>query len=570
MNSTAQERSSGQASSRKVPVYQVLAEDLKHLGVRAAFGLMSDDTALFATALDTLGVRFYGARHENTAMAMADGYAYASGQLGVAVVGRGPALANGVHGAVYASRTGSPVLLIYGEAPTGHRSNALGPDYKAFDGVGVLRAAGLRTFSATSPHSARMVLADAVTAATAGVAVSLHLPTNVQLAEIELPTGPLQVRHLGHKPAPATAQSIEAAAAVLAKASRPLILAGLGAYRAGARKMIETLAERIGALLLTTARGKDLFRGNPYSLGIIGSFSHSIARRMAEQADCVLVFGAGLNFLTTSFGTSLPQVPLIQVDAVRTNIGRWLNADVALVGDALLVAEQLVAALPERPPGAKPFHDQPTRQLISAFDPARDFQAANTARTLDPRSLAIALERLLPQDRNIVVDAGNFLGVVPYLSVPDPGCFKMIGEFASIGLGTGAALGVAKARPEKTTVLVIGDGGFLMTLGELETVVREDLPMVIVVMNDCAYGAELHFLRLRQQPVGKSVFPDVDFAPIAEGFGFEAATIRTLEDLHRVAPKLRKPEGPLLLDCKINADVAAPFMSEFAHFEARH
>jgi acetolactate synthase I/II/III large subunit len=570
MNSTAQERSSGQTSSRKVPVYQVLAEDLKHLGVRAAFGLMSDDTALFATALDALGVRFYGARHENTAMAMADGYAYACGQLGVAVVGRGPALANGVHGAVYASRTGSPVLLIYGEAPTGHRSNALGPDYKAFDGVGVLRAAGLRTFSATSPQSARMVLADAVTAATAGAAVSLHLPTNVQLAEIELPTEPLQVRQLGHKPAPATAQSIEAAAAVLAKASRPLILAGLGAYRAGARKTIETLAERVGALLLTTARGKDLFRGNPYSLGIIGSFSHSIARRMAEQADCVLVFGAGLNFLTTSFGTSLPQVPLIQVDAVRTNIGRWLNADVALVGDALLVAEQLVAALPERPPGAKPFHDQATRKLISAFDPARDFQAANTARTLDPRSLAIALERLLPQDRNIVVDAGNFLGVVPYLSVPDPGCFKMIGEFASIGLGFGAALGVAKARPQKTTVLVIGDGGFLMTLGELETVVREDLPMVIVLMNDCAYGAELHFLRLRQQPVGKSVFPDVDFAPIAEGFGFEAATIRTLEDLHRVAPKLREPEGPLLLDCKINADVAAPFMSEFAHFEGRH
>jgi acetolactate synthase I/II/III large subunit len=94
--------------------------------------------------------------------------------------------------------------------------------------------------------------------------------------------------------------------------------------------------------------------------------------------------------------------------------------------------------------------------------------------------------------------------------------------------------------------------------------------MAIVLMNDCAYGAELHFLRLRQQPVAKSVFPDVDFAPIAEGFGFEAATIRTLEDLHKVAPKLRKPDGPIFLDCKINADVAAPFMSEFAHFEGRH
>jgi thiamine pyrophosphate-dependent acetolactate synthase large subunit-like protein len=414
-----------------------------------------------------------------------------------------------------------------------------------------------------------MALADAVANAAGGAAVSLHLPTNVQLAEIDRPEEPLQVRPLERTPAPATTQSIEAAAAVLAKASRPLVLAGLGAHRAGARTAIETLAEKIGALLLTTARGKDLFRGNPYNLGIIGSFSHSVARRMAEQADCVLVFAASLNFLTTSFGTSLPRVPLIQVDAVRTNISRWLNADVALVGDARLVAEQLIAALPTRSE-TKPFHDEATRRLISDFDPARDFQAANTARTLDPRTLAMALEQLLPRDRNLVVDSGNFLSVVPYLSVPDPGCFKMTADFASIGLGFGAALGVAKARPEKTTVLVIGDGGFLMTMGELETVVREDLPMVIVLMNDCAYGAELHFLRLRQQPVAKSVFPDVDFAPIAEGFGFEAATIRTLQDLHKVAPKLRKPDGPVLLDCKINADVAAPFMSEFAHFEGRH
>jgi acetolactate synthase I/II/III large subunit len=166
--------------------------------------------------------------------------------------------------------------------------------------------------------------------------------------------------------------------------------------------------------------------------------------------------------------------------------------------------------------------------------------------------------------------AGNFLIALPYLSVQDPGRLKMTSEFASIGLGFGAALGVAKAHPGEPTVLVIGDGGFLMTMGELETVVREDLPMVIVLMNDCAYGAELHFLKARQLPVAKSVFPDVGFAPIAEAFGFQAATIRTLDDLRRLGPALRDPQGPILLDCKINAAVAAPFIGEFAAFEARH
>ena len=558
------------ATTDKAPVYQVLAEDIKAMGVEAVFGLMSDDTALFATALDTSGVRFYGARHENNAIAMAEGYAYATGRLGIAIIGRGPALANGLHGAVYASRTSSRVLIIYGEAATSAAPNGLGPDYKGFDGVGVLRAAGLRTFSATGVEGARQTLADAISAAMAGAAVSLHLPTNVQLADIERPSAPIVTRAPQREPLPARHQSITAATAVLDKARRPLIVAGMGAHRAGARQAIEALAERIGALLVTTARGKDLFRGNPRNLGIIGSFSHSIARRMADQADCVLVFGAGLNFLTTSFGTSLPQVPLIQVDAVRTNIGRWLNADVGIVGDAKLVAEQLLAALPERPDEHKPFHDEATTKLIAAFDPTQDFQPANTARTVDMRSLGLELEQLLPRDRNLVVDGGNFLGIVPYLSVPDPGHFKMIGEFASIGLAFGVALGMAKARPDRTTVLVVGDGGFLMTMSELETVVREDLPIVIVLMNDCAYGAELHFLKLRQQPAGKSVFPDVDFAPIAAGFGFEAETIRTLDDLRKLARRLKKPEGPMLLDCKLNADIAAPFMSEFAHFEGRH
>src|SRR5215813_4114904 len=98
---------------RTAPTYQVLVDDIKALGVEQVFGLMSDDTAVFATALDSAGIRFYGARHENNAIAMAEGYAYASGELGVAVIGRGPATANGLHAAVAASRMGSQVLVIY-------------------------------------------------------------------------------------------------------------------------------------------------------------------------------------------------------------------------------------------------------------------------------------------------------------------------------------------------------------------------------------------------------------------------------------------------------------------------
>jgi thiamine pyrophosphate-dependent acetolactate synthase large subunit-like protein len=552
------------------PTYQVLVDDIKALGVEQVFGLMSDDTAVFATALDNAGIRFYGARHENNAIAMAEGYAYRSGNLGIAVIGRGPATANGLHAATYASRTGSRVLIIYGEAAVSNgAANGIGPDYKGFNATGVLGAAGIRTFVATSPNTARGALADAV-AATQNGAAALLLPVNVQLMDMDTATaGPPSVAKRSASPATPRPEAIDSAVAVVRQARKPLIVAGLGAHRAGAKQALEQLADRIGALLVTSARGKDLFRGHPCNLGIVGSFSHSAARRMIAEADCVLAFGAGLNLLTMSFGHSLPKVPLIQVDTNRSHIGRWHPADVAVVGDARLAAEALLEALPAGSNAERPFRSDETMRFLKEFDIGRDFQPANTPRTVDPRSLGVALETLLPKNRNLVYDAGNFLGIVPYLSVPGPGHFKLTSDFASIGLGFGTALGVAKAKPDETTVLVIGDGGFLMTMGELETVVREDLPLVVVLMNDCAYGAELHFLKMRDLPVAKSVFPDVDYAPIAEAFGFQAATIRTLDDLKKVAPLLAKPDGPVFLDCKLNAAVAAPFMSEFHEFETR-
>ncbi|MDP6706851.1 MAG: thiamine pyrophosphate-binding protein [Alphaproteobacteria bacterium] len=558
---------------RRIHTYQILAEDLQAHGVEAVFGLMSDDTADFAATLDMIGIAFHGARHENSAVVMAEGYAAATGRLGIAVIGRGPATANGLHASVYASRTGSKVLIIYGEANVlGGAINGIGPDYKEFNAEGVLSAAGLRTFVATSPRAARTALADAIAAAELGGTATLRLPVDVQHAEIEIAEDDERPALPPPSKAPVGARppAIGAATALLEKSRRPLIIGGLGAHRAGAKEALENLAEKIGALLITTARGKDMFRGNPHNLGIIGSFSHSAARRMIDQADCVIVFGAGLNFLTTSFGTFVPEVPLIQVDRMRSHIGRWLDADVAVVGDARLVAEQLLDALPDRSAEDKPCHSEETLKFLAEFDLADDFEDAGTARTLDPRSLGIELDKMLPQDRNMVYDGGNFLGIVPYLSTPGPAHFKLTSDFASIGLSFGAAMGVAKARPDNTTVLVVGDGGFVMTLGELETVVREDLPIVIILMNDCAYGAEVHFLRMHQLPISKSLFPDVDFAPVAEAFGFQAATVRTLEEVRALAPMLEKPDGPILIDCKINADIAAPFMNEFAQFESRN
>lgn len=550
-----------------VPAYEMLAQDIKASGIESVFGLMSEDTALLITSLDAIGVRFLAARHENTAIAMAEGYAAATGNLGIAIIGRGPASANALHAAVFAHRAGSRVLLIFGYQSTSRGRQGVGPDAKDFDAGAVLEAAGLEVRMASETDTVRHCLAQAMAAAQRGC-VSLLLPTNVQFGLVTR-TAPVAVLPMEPAVPPTVrASAITATVAMLRQCRKPLFVVGAGAFHAGAGEAIEQLAGKVGAVLATTLKAKDMYRGRAYNLGIIGSLSHSMARRFIDEADCVVVFGAGLNLRTTSYGKAIgPDIPLAQVDVSPRHIGRWFPADIALVGDALDVANALAAAVHDKPAEDKPFHTAQTRRQLAVFDMAGDFAPANTPRTVDPRLVAVELDRLLPADRNAVYDTGNFLQVVPYFPVASPRHLKNSHDFASIGLGLGSALGFARGAPDRVTVLFIGDGGFLMTMGELETVVREDIPLVIVLMNDCAYGAELHHLALRSASPALSVFPDVDYAPVAAAFGFEAATVRTVADLRALAPLLIKPEGPIFIDCKITASVAGPFLLETAEHE---
>jgi acetolactate synthase-1/2/3 large subunit len=551
---------------------ELVAAELKALGVEVTFGLMSDDTATLIVALEAIGIAFQSARQETQAVVMAEGYAFATGRLGVVVNGRGPASTNSLTGAVHVNRTGSKVLIVLGDDPVvDPAANAVGPDLKGIGALGangIFTAAGLRTFPVTAPGALRPVFAQAAAYAEKGRTAVLHLTTTVLGSKIEVggEPAPAPARET-YLPAPAVPEAIEAAVAVLAQSRRPLILAGWGAHRSGACETLEQLADRIGAVVCTSLKAKDMFRGNPYDCGLIGTFSHSAGRRLIDQADCVLVVGAGLNLLTMSFGASLPPVPIIQVDAVRSNIGRWTTVQVALVGDSLSVSRQLLEALPERPADEKPFHTEETRRLLADFDHREDYVEASVSRGVDPRSLAIGLNELLPEKRTVVYDSGNFLHIVPYLTVPDPDHVKMTAEGGSIGLGIGTAMGVARGRPDTPTVLVAGDGGLLMSLGELESVAREDLSLVIVVMNDHSYGAERHFLELRDLPIAKSMFPEIDFAAMAAELGYETATVASLDDLRALAPLLADPSGPILIDCLINPAIAAPVMAEFAEYE---
>jgi thiamine pyrophosphate-dependent acetolactate synthase large subunit-like protein len=182
----------------------------------------------------------------------------------------------------------------------------------------------------------------------------------------------------------------------------------------------------------------------------------------------------------------------------------------------------------------------------------------STADRIDARTLTIALDDLLPAERVVSVDSGNFMGFPSmFLSVPDEWGFCFTQGFQSIGLGLATAIGAALAQPDRLPVAALGDGGALMGVAELDTVVRLGLPMVVIVYNDDAYGAEIHHFGPHGHPLDTVEFPPTDIAAIARGFGFEAITVRAPRDLDPVADWLAGDRSaPLLIDAKTTRSAA--------------
>jgi thiamine pyrophosphate-dependent acetolactate synthase large subunit-like protein len=192
------------------------------------------------------------------------------------------------------------------------------------------------------------------------------------------------------------------------------------------------------------------------------------------------------------------------------------------------------------------------------------YDDTSTRDAIDPRTFTRALDDLLPRERIVGVDSGNFMGYPSmFLSVPDENGFCFTQAFQSIGLGLATAIGAALARPDRLAVAALGDGGALMAAAELETVARLGLPMVVAVYNDAAYGAEVHHFGPDGHDLETVRFPPTDLAGIARGYGFDAVTVRTVEDLAGVQAWIDGDRSrPLLIDAKVTSDRPSWWLEE--------
>ena len=332
-----------------------------------------------------------------------------------------------------------------------------------------------------------------------------------------------------------------------------MFIAGRGAR--GRAAELERLADACGALLATSAVAKGLFRGSPWNLDVSGGFASPLAAELISDADVIVGWGCSLNMWTTRHGKLIPpEATLVQVDDDATAIGANRPVHLGVLGDVAETARAVAAALGAETAG---YRSAELRERIADQVRWRDvaYKDEGEAERIDPRTLSIALDDLLPVERTVAVDSGNFMGYPSmYLSVPDEAGFCFTQAFQSIGLGLATAVGAAIARPDRLAVAALGDGGALMGVSELETVARLGLPMVVVVYDDEAYGAEVHHFGPDGDPLDTVRFPPADIAAIGRGFGFEGVTVREAADLAPVRGWLDGPrERPLLIDAKVTS-----------------
>jgi len=544
-----------------VNVAEAVGDALVRLGVDHVFGVVGSGNFHVTNAMVRAGARFTAARHESGAATMADAYARMSGGVSAVSVHQGCGLTNAMTGITEAAKSRTPVVVLAAEVEQ-PRSNFY------VDQAALARSVGAVPARVSSPETA---VADACVAVATALherrTVVLNLPLQVQSLEAveAIPALPQPPR-----PLQPSGDELASLVEVLRRAERPVFVAGRGARGAGCREALETLAERTGALVATSAVARGLFNGNPWSLDVSGGFASDVAATLIRGADLVVGWGCALNMWTMRHGRLIaPGATVVQVDLDRDAIGLHREVHLGVVGDvretALAAADEMTG---EATTASVGYRTAEVRNRIEGGVRWRDVPYDDTGSVsgglVDPRTLSIALDDLLPAERVVSVDSGNFMGYPSmFLSVPDEWGFCFTQAFQSIGLGLSTAIGAALAQPHRLPVAALGDGGVLMSAAELDTVVRLGLPMVVVVYDDEAYGAEVHHFGPEGFPLDTVSFPPTDIAAIARGYGFESLTVRSVQDLDQVTKWLSGDrDRPLLLDAKVTSDRGAWWLEE--------
>lgn len=523
--------------------YAILAT-LKNYGIDTIFGIPGTHNLEFYRHLQELGIKAVTTRHEQGASYGADGWSQIRGLPGVVITTSGPGLLNSLSGAATAYAESRPMIILSPGRPVGQEYRDIGALHETKNPTGAVNSIVHFSRRVNSAEEAVDLIHNAFRSFAHERPRPIHLevPLDILEKEVKLEPALLAARPIG-KPQPAPSEDVQAAAAILAQAKKPLIIAGGGSLPA-AENLLK-LAELLQAPVITSVNGKGAIP-EKHGLALGADLRLSAAHRFCRQADAMLIIGSKIGEAELWDGDIHPAGPIIRIDIERSQMLTNIVPHVELPGNSAAVVPQLLAALQEAgiSPGQRPAPD-----LQQVFD-----ELDNEGRAIAPElaQLNELIMEVLPEETIIAGDSSQvtYMGTTTFYRAPRPHSLLYMATYATLGYGLPAAVGAKIAAPDRPVVCLLGDGALMFAIQELMTAVEEGLDLPIICVDNGGYG------EIRQNERDRNIadvavnLQQPDWVKLAQGFGASGLSC-TMDSLADTVKQALAIKGPSLIHLKI-------------------
>lgn len=534
-------------------VYQAVANAFVKEGATTIFGLMGDGNMSWAAAMSAMpGVRMIDVCDEGAALSMAEGWARATGNVGVCNVTHGPGITRMATSLVASTKARVPVVIYTSRT---HFNNEW--QNQSLNQDRLVTATGAGYIEVLSPAFAEDAVRQAFhQARVQRRPVVLAYPMNVQDMNIDsdgddyLPSSALFAGQQRIRPAD---EQLAQAVKIIAASKKPVVIVGDGAVQSGAIEIAERLAQRIGALTATSLVAKGEMSGE-FHAGISGLFSTRAVMELFEEADCVIGVGASLNPHTIEGGLLYPKARFVHINTEPVLLmGNDRAADCYVQGDAKVTVQAIDDAISQLSVYKENYRTVAVKKILANAD--RDpAEYEIEAGTVDPREVSRVIDEKLPADVGVAIGVGHSFAFPVMIMKKPRALHAFVNGFGSIGQTLPTAIGMAVALG-KPFALIEGDGGAMQNIQELDTAARLGLKLLFIVQNDEGLGAEYHKLKASGFDKNLAGVRSPDFGAVARGFGCRGQVVRTLDELASGIDAFMAGDGPMVLDVRISRNV---------------
>lgn len=536
---------------------KALIKALQNEGVKVLFGMPGGANLPIYDELYNSEIRHILVRHEQLAAHMADGFARVSRKPGVCLATSGPGATNLVTGIATAFMDSIPMVAITGQVAT----TSIGKDaFQECDIVGVANPVTKYTMQPLSPAEVPESIKKAFYIAASGRPgpVLVDIPKDIQTAEGEVQF-PHQVSIRGYDPVVSPDPiSIERAVDVILAAERPMILAGGGVAIAGAFSELQAFAEALMCPVATTFKGKGVFNEtHPLALGPIGMHGHIEANRLILEADVLLAVGTRFSDRSTGkVSDFVPHTKVIHIDIDPSEINKNKTADIGIVGDVKVSLRSLINSLAERSRKNDDSLNKWNRRFSEVRETCKNEFRVDMSK-VSAVSILRKLREVLPKETLITTEVGQCqMWASLHFDVIQPGTFFSSTGLGTMGFGFPASIGAKVASPDRPVLDIAGDGSFNMTEAALATSVLENIPVVVLILNNTMLGMVAQWQRLfyGRRYHGVKLYGVPDYVKLAESYRAQGLRAQSIEEFGKAVKLGLKSEIATVIDVPISPE----------------